>query len=424
MKRVLLICYYFPPLGGAGVARPLALVKHLPRFDYRCDVLTVKPVAYRLYEPELLDSIPEARIYRSGSSDPQRLMYMLGMRRVKARTIEKGRPIADSFFPDSKIGWVRAAVRYGRTLLNNRDYHAIISTSPPISSHLVARKLHKEFHRPWIADFRDYWTVYKPEDLFADRPLRRRKAKALLAAIKDEADAVTAVNDTVGEYVGAAQTIYNSFDEELAERWTEPSEKMFTIGVLGTINATTPIEPLLQAVARLRESEPELYESVRIRQVGRADRDALEARVKHHGLEGKVEMMGVRSRVETIRLLSEASLMYIGVATEKERGLSTGRIYTLLSSGRPILAWAPLGSEIRRLVEGSENGICCFGDVDEVLDYIVVQMSNAAVGEKLVIAKPAYAEQYSSMEMTRRFAELLDQQRPPLSRGTPPRLFQ
>ena len=58
-KRILLICYYFPPLGGAGISRPLALFKHLKKFGYECDVLTVKNVAYHFYAPDLLDGLDE-----------------------------------------------------------------------------------------------------------------------------------------------------------------------------------------------------------------------------------------------------------------------------------------------------------------------------------------------------------------------------
>ena len=57
MNKVLLICYYFPPLGGAGISRPLSLFKHLPEHGIDCDVLTVEPVTYRIYEPELLDGL-------------------------------------------------------------------------------------------------------------------------------------------------------------------------------------------------------------------------------------------------------------------------------------------------------------------------------------------------------------------------------
>ena len=45
MKRVLLISYYFPPLGLAGSGRPAQLFRGLPEKGIDCHVLTVKPAA-------------------------------------------------------------------------------------------------------------------------------------------------------------------------------------------------------------------------------------------------------------------------------------------------------------------------------------------------------------------------------------------
>ena len=67
-------------------------------------VLTVKPVTYWAYEPELLDGLDTSRVYRSGSRDPQRIMHLLGVRRIKASAIQGSAKITDKFFPDSKVG--------------------------------------------------------------------------------------------------------------------------------------------------------------------------------------------------------------------------------------------------------------------------------------------------------------------------------
>src|SRR5439155_16010008 len=38
--RVLLLAYYFPPIGGAGAQRPARFVRHLPAFGYEPVVVT------------------------------------------------------------------------------------------------------------------------------------------------------------------------------------------------------------------------------------------------------------------------------------------------------------------------------------------------------------------------------------------------
>ncbi len=408
MKRVLLVCYYFPPLGGAGVTRPLALFRHLPEFGYECHVLTVKPVAYRSFEPDLLEGLPVDRIYRSGSSDPQRLMYLLGVRLVKDRTIRGTRTISDRYFPDPKIGWVRRAVALGRTLLSNRDYDAIISTSPPISAHLAARKLSREFGRPWIADFRDFWGIQPPERVFADHPSRLRRARKLLEAIQAEATDLTAVNPTIGGYVGAPHVVYNCYDDILAQGWRIPTDSRFIIGVLGAINDTTPIAPLLRVLDQLRRERPDLFARIMVRQVGEADPAWLNEQLESYRLHDRFELYGWQSRRETVNLLSETSLMYLGVGSEHDRGLSTGRVYTMLSSGRPVLAYAPPDSELRRLIESTGGGFTFY---EPVLDPAVAHLAGLVEahgrGQAAVMPRPAYAEPYGSRKMAEQFAAIL-----------------
>ncbi|MEA2031430.1 MAG: hypothetical protein U9N55_07550, partial [candidate division Zixibacteria bacterium] len=375
-RRVLLICYYFPPLGGAGVSRPLALFKHLSELGWDCHILTVKSVAYRAYEPELLEGFDNGKIYRAGSFDPQRLMYYFGLRRVKASTISNTKAVSDRFFPDSKVGWVRPAIHLGRNLLENRKYNAVISTSPPISSHLVARKLSREFSVPWIADFRDYWTAYRVEDLYTSRPRRMKRGQKLLTSIKNEADYITAINESIGEYVGASDIIYNSFDRNLAELWSLPkSDKTYVIGVLGTLNDICPIRHLLRILTALRTAHYDLFDRVKVIQVGSYEKDWLLPQLEEFNLTDKFDLFGFQKREETIKLLSRSSLLYVGLPSVKEKGFSTGRIYTMLSSGRPILAAVPPDGEIARLIALTGNGHCFFDDTeDTAVSYVVKQI--------------------------------------------------
>ena len=54
-RRALVIAYYFPPLGGAGVQRTLKFVKYLPEFGWRATVVSTRsralPLARRRASP-------------------------------------------------------------------------------------------------------------------------------------------------------------------------------------------------------------------------------------------------------------------------------------------------------------------------------------------------------------------------------------
>ena len=407
--RALLIGYYFPPLGGAGVGRPLALYRQLPQYGWECHVLTVKAVAYRVHEPELLRDVDTTRIYRAGSYDPQRLLYLLGVRKVSDANIHRSKRVSGGFFPDSKVGWVRPAVRLGRVLGVNHRYDVIISTSPPISSHLVARQLATELNTPWVADFRNYWEVHKPVDVYGD-PRKIEQAQNLLAGIRQQASAVTALSSTIGDFVQADEAIPNGYDSQLAGLWQpSPQNNDFVIGLLGTFDDICPVDPLLKMLATVRQTQPMLFNKIRLLQVGRVDSQWLSLQLERYDLTDTCNCRGFHSRAETIRILSDASLFYISVASEKESGVIPGRIYTLLASGRPIIAAVPHGSEVEKLLTPTGNGFCFTEDnISHAADYLCEKISSSEKDTLAISPIPDYAREFSSEQMVRRFAGLLD----------------
>ncbi|UCE23897.1 MAG: hypothetical protein JSU74_11440 [Candidatus Zixiibacteriota bacterium] len=390
------------------MGRPLAMYKHFPSFGIECDVLTVKPVAYRQYEPELLRDLDTKRIYRAGSHDPQRLMYMLGVRRVRDAAINRGRRVTEWFFPDPKAGWVRAAVRLGRTLATNRHYRCIITTSPPISAHLVGRAVSTEFNLPWIADFRDFWTGYRAEDWFASgRQVRR--AKNLLEDIAGRSATMTAVSPAIADYLGKGNVIYNSYDDDRAKLWKSPAPgDYFIIGVLGTLDELRPIEPLFELLSYVRRHRPDRFEKIRVRLVGSNNLPEFEPLVARYQLTDRVESFGSQKRERTIALLSDASMLYIGLAPPHNTWLVTGRVFDMLASGRPILAATPQESVLGRLLSETRNS-CLFDENlwAEASDYIVARMAEYERGDLQLHSVPTYAEEYSSTKMVEKFAGLI-----------------
>ena len=62
------------------------------------------------------------------------------------------------FLPDARRGWNKHAYRQAVQIIQKEKIDAVITTGPPMSTHLVGQKLKKRFHLHWIADFRDPWT--------------------------------------------------------------------------------------------------------------------------------------------------------------------------------------------------------------------------------------------------------------------------
>jgi glycosyltransferase involved in cell wall biosynthesis len=409
--RVLLICYYFPPLGGAGVGRPLSLFRLLPSHGIQCDVLTVKPVAYRVFEPELLEGLDPSRIYRSGSYDPQRLLYLAGIRHINDARIRSAGWLSERFFPDNNRGWVRSAVRKAGTVLRANDYAAIISTSPPISCHLVAEVLTAETGLPWIADFRDFWLSHKIENVFADRA-RRERAWQLIGGFKERAAAITTCNPAIAHYLGAGRTIYNGYDNDLAQVWQPPPVRTTaTIGLLGTFDDMVPVKPLFELLALLRKQSPELFKRIKLLQVGRLDVDWFQAQLHKYQLSDLCHAHGFQNRRRSIEILSEASLMYISLASEKEHGIVPSRLFDLFASGRPIIAAVPPDSQVADLIGETQNG-CCFdpavsSELARAVDFVGHLIQEHLSGGQTITTCPAYAQPFAATAMVDQFAELI-----------------
>ena len=407
MKRIkiLLIAYYFPPLGGAGVSRPLSLFKKLPQFDIDVDVLTVKNISYRTYEPELLENLDTDRIYRTGSLDPQRILYLLGMRKIKEKTISKGRSLIDSFFPDSKIGWVKQALKTGRVLVENKQYDAIISTSPPISTHLVAKKLSKEFSIPYIADFRDFWTSYKPKDWYSDRR-KIEKATKLLKDIRTSASKVVSVSEPIQKYLQTGEIIYNSYDEERAQLWKAPPESdSYYIGVLGTLDKLCPIEPLCMLLDKLRNTNQDIFKKIKVLQVGNINDISFYDTLNKYNLTDVFEIHNQQNRKETIDILNNTSMLYMGLNPKFEEGIVTTRLFDMLASGRAVLASVTENSEVAKILKNFPDSFCYTPDnFQSAIEYLITQINT---NQKKIIPIVEQLMPYSSHTMAEKYSVII-----------------
>lgn len=161
MFKVLVIAYYFPPLGLSGVQRTLKFVKYLPQYDWDPFVLTCENIAYFSHDSELLNETVEnnMRIVRVAGKDINSLMSGRGTMRMPPEFLRKllNRLSQTFFIPDNKIGWTKKAILIARELLRNEKFDLIFVSAPPFSAFRMGVKLKKEFNLPLIVDYRDLW---------------------------------------------------------------------------------------------------------------------------------------------------------------------------------------------------------------------------------------------------------------------------
>ena len=112
LKKVLVLSYYFPPIGMGGTQRIAKFGKYLAEFGWEPTIITVLPISYWAIDETTLDELSHVRIIRTESLDPQRLLAKMGKKQLAK--VGSGKGLAHfvnlkilPFFllPDTKILW-------------------------------------------------------------------------------------------------------------------------------------------------------------------------------------------------------------------------------------------------------------------------------------------------------------------------------
>ena len=360
IKRVLVVAYYFPPMGGSGVQRVAKLVKYLPRYGWMPHVLTAEPGGYLAFDPGLLGEIEAASIpiHRTFSWDPTRLFrrnQATGLPRedVRRRVSEWSQYV---FVPDNKIGWAPHALRRGKQLLAEHPFDAIFASAPPYTALLVAAHLSRTSGLPLVTDFRDDW-LENPRHVYptsAHRALHRWLERYVLRSSKH----VITINPLIQARLQAraeaadvrvpVSVLPQGFDPEdfdvaSVPRTPKQADKKMRLLYSGLFyDAQTP-DFFLQGLAAFVERRPEARQQVEAAFVGLVP-EASRRLADRLGLGEIVRYEGYRPHGETVAHLLAADVLWMTIGERPgAEGISTGKLFEYIGARKPILALVPPG---------------------------------------------------------------------------------
>jgi len=382
-KKVLIISYLWPPMEGVGLIRASKFAKYLPEYGWEPIVLTVKTAAET--DPAGRILADGVKVFRSDYADVVDNLKKAagGIRPGKKNGISGGlgqggdeRKMRGSSLiremvtiPDEKIGWYRFALEEGKAIIEKENVDAILSTSPPETTHLIARALKSKYGIPWIADLRDLWA----EDHFRQRPfiktaLLRIMERRVLAA----ADAVITVSEpwanvlakSLGTRGGRVHVIENGFDEEDFEGLMHGGNKKLTITYMGKLHKDhQPVESFFWSLAHLVETraiDPQKLD-VRFYVLG-YDKPDITALARHYGLDGTVKEFPKVPYHEALKILRSSDiLLFIQWRGRGEEGWYSAKLYDYIGARRPILAFSSKDGIIDRLIKRCSCGIVVDG---------------------------------------------------------------
>lgn len=426
MKKVLLITYYWPPAGGAGVQRWLKMSKYLPENGWEPVIYTAEPAQYISEDQSLLAEVnPDFEILKTPIWEPYQVYAKLtGSAKQKSNygglisnkkssfAQKMGLFIRSNFFiPDARKWWIKPSINYLKKWLRENHVDAVISTGPPHSMHLIALGLKAEFpHLPWIADFRDPWTnidFYKDLSLL---PFADKKHHRLEKSVMSKADRVVAVTWDMGrefeEIVDRKiDIILNGYDpadfSEFKEKEVAANDK-FIICHLGSMNKDRNPNALWQAISNLIQSNKALKEKLEIHLIGAVDISVNQS-IEDFGLSECTKFIPFMPHDEAIRYLRNCAILLLSINdSPNSKGLLPTKLFEYMASQKPILAIGPSESDISRVLDKMNHcRLCGFEDVDGITRFISEVFRTPPVASSNI-------SNYSRQMHAATFAKLLD----------------
>lgn len=411
MKKVLFIANQFPPMGGSGVQRSLKFVKFLRDFGYEPVVVTKKRlVATDSSFSRDLDPSTEL-IYVDGPDYEEKKGIMGKIQRF----------VGNKFLiPDTEISWAERALKPCLERLKKGDIDLIYTTSFPYSDHLLGLWLKQtEPAYPWLADFRDEWTL-NPYILDMKRSKFRMQVEAKMEReVLDRCDfMVTNTDNMLKGFLSLSPglksksaVIPNGFDSDDFENIdAEPDKDIFRLSYAGSLYGRRSPYTFFEALSQLIKEGRMAASKIRVDFIGNMKEGEIAARAQSLGLQDIVSIRPYMEHAELLRQLGKSSalLLIIGSGVGSEN-FSSGKVFEYINMRRRILALVPPKGEAAKIIRETRSGLIAdTADVKAIKEQLLILYEDFFKGRIYPESNEAEIAKYHRKRQTERLAQLFD----------------
>jgi glycosyltransferase involved in cell wall biosynthesis len=368
--KALIVSLYFPPAGGGGVQRPLKLAAQLPELGIETHVLAPDDPRW-LHRDEDLPLPAAATVHRaryfgpSGRKLAEELHGLGGLRRELVRARALGRRL---LVPDENVTWNLTANRAAIRLVRRHGIDVVVTTSPPVSVHMIGAIAKRATGVKWVADLRDSLVAHPHRR--AERRLVRvkeRTAEHVARLVARRADGIVAVSEAIADEARAfgprapVTTIANGSDFDDFDGLEYRAGERFRITHAGSFFGKRDPKPFLTALAR-SGLDVEARFLGDFRSADRAWAETLD-------LGDRLRLLPYAPRRESLELQrdSDALLLLIPDAGGRGRGVLSGKVFEYLAAERPVLALVPPDGAAAELIRETGAGpVVAPDDVDGI----------------------------------------------------------
>ena len=430
-KKVLVITYYWPPSGGAGVQRTLKFVKFLPEFGIRPIVLTIDEnvASYPFIDHSLLKDVsPDLKVVKTQDMEllgkfkklfPKVELPHSGFANHDKQTLKSKimRFVRGNLLiPDARVSWVKSAYKEAVRIIESENISTFYISSPPHSSQLIGLKLKKRFpNKTWIADLRDPWTdIYFYEDMLHTLPAKKLDA-AYERKVLQQADEILVANEGIKKIFlkknitqdSKIHTIPNGFDEDDFGTPITAQQDFFLITHTGTMAESYRPEVffsvLKKIVAKYGNSTP--IKGLFVGQVS----ESIPAMANKYGLSDHIEFKGYVPHSEIVKFQKNATCLLIAIPnTDNESNILPGKIFEYLAAKKPILGIGTPDGDAGKIIAECEAGKMFSRDDEAGMFTFIEGKIEQWMQNRNVDIVSTKANQYSRRNLTRQLSQIIN----------------
>lgn len=373
MKNIVLLAPYFLPRRRVGVWRPFKFAIHLKEFGWKPHIVIIKAEGtltdkeQQLLADVSVYSIPPPFDFTDKSESSRSIPDKTSSKERKGTDqLSAAAKFVDRHFPvDTWLPLFMLKQRYVKQVISNINPALIWSTGDPWSSHWLARQMAAKFQLPWIADFRDPWTLGEVNlkersgfSSFFDRYLEKQVVKNASLLTFTAKATETLYREYYHKYNFEAATIYNSFDPALYERFDNEKElfdsSFLNVIFFGSFRSRCPAESFIEVLKKIGQYAKEEAKRIRMYSFGPLNKSDKE-KAKGAGVLNQFRQLDPIPPEKALQYLKNADVLWLNTKTELKNVVSA-KLWDYLATQKPVISLSS-NDETAKILNETGTGI-------------------------------------------------------------------
>ena len=416
MKKVIYIAFNYNHDTGIASKRLRGVSKYLPSFGWQPIVIvprtsneTVRIDNVRVVETDYQDMISK---FMPSSNNTGRKREVSSQEQTN-KFVSKSISIAGEIFayPDSMKYWKKPAMEAACEIIESEKIDAIMSTSSPVTAHLIAHDLKEKYDIPWVADLRDLWNL---NPYITHNAIRRYFEKRLEMKTFKNVDALTTTTELAKQKLQSIHpdkkivSVVSGFDPQDFEKTkqTEESEKLTLIYAGSLYSGKRDPSILFDSIGQLIKENKIDPNKIVIDFYG--DDTNLKELSQKYDIQNNVRIHGRITQEEVLQhQMNSDVLLLISWMDESEKMFIPGKIYDCIGCKKPVLSIGYKEGSLKDLIDETNIGYHV-SDVEgckkSIYDYYTKYNKN-----ELKYTGNEFAEDYSLRNTAKNFSKILEE---------------